>query len=85
MFDDLPPFRCLRESVRRRAAVREYGYTVWALNWMEGVQEGSPVPSFFLQRGECNLLRRRILDATLSLSLGFPIARLARQPFWTQH
>ena len=41
MFDDLPPSRSRRESVLRRTVVREYGRTVWALNWMEGVQEGS--------------------------------------------
>ena len=32
MFDDLPPFRSLRKSVRRRAAVREYGHTVSELD-----------------------------------------------------
>ena len=43
MFDELPPAQSRRESVWRRAAVRDYGDTKWGMNWMEGFQEGSPV------------------------------------------
>ena len=75
MFVDLPPPQSRGQSVWRRACVREYGETVWAPNWMEGVQESSVRYLFFVAAWWCHSAADARCYA-VSLSLDPPIAQM---------